>query len=145
MQLAIMQFTEFLVQKTSITKPSALLEEAMGSTSLAFLGAMYVLRKAEKLVEKVAERLAKYLHVALLPLGVMAVLKKAEKLAEKVAERLAANQEEILMHSGHDCYSVESASLQSQRLNHGSSSIACHHLWTSASLQQPLAHAWEET
>jgi len=110
---------------------------------------MYVSKEAEKLVEKVAERLAKYLHVALPPLGVMSVLKKAEnvaeKLAEKVAERLAANQEEILMHFGHGCDSVASASLQSLRVNHGGSSIACHHLWTSASLQQPQAHSWGET
>lgn len=119
---------------------------------MPFLGAMYVSKKAEKLVEKVAERLAKYCkypHVALPPLGVMYVLKKvqnvAEKLAEKVAERLAANQEEILMHFGHECDSVESASLQSLRLNHGGSSIACHHLWTSASLQQRQAHSWGQT
>jgi len=68
----------------------------------------------------------------------MSVLKEAE-----VAEKLAANQEEIQMHFGHGC--VESASLLFQRVNHGGSSPACHHLWTSANRQQLQAHSQEQT
>lgn len=103
------------------------------------LTSLDVMRKDGKLDERVADRVAKYLHTTLPPpLGVMYVPNEAEKLAEKVAESLDANQQEILIHFGDDC--VESAGLQPQRLNHCDSSVACHHLWTSASLHQPQVH-----
>lgn len=120
----------------------------MGSIALKFLGVMSVLKKTEEMAEKVAEILAKNLHVVLPPQAVISVLNKAEKLAEKVAEKvaekLATNQEESLMHVGHEPQRMNvgepAASLQPQRLNHDGSSIACHHVWTSVSPQQPQAH-----
>jgi len=83
----------------------------MDSIALLLLGAMSLLKKVEKLAEKVAEGVAKYLLSVLLPPGVM---KKAEKLTEKMGE--------MLMPFGHD--RVEPASLQHQCLNHGASLIA---------------------
>jgi len=156
MQLAaIKYFTRFLFQKSSIAKALPFLRHPryrwLGSIALPSLGVMYVLKKAEKLAEKVDERMAKYLHVASslaleASLRVMSVLKKAWKLVErdvmsvlkqagKVIEKLAANQEETQMHFRRDC--VESASLQSPACQNHRTSV---NLWTSVNLQQPQVH-----